>query len=443
MSEPDVIVARASSPGLGVRALVRIAGDGCFALAAACSDLPPEPRRGTHRCRVRTELGVVPCLALVFPGPGSFTGEDSAELCCVGSPAIVAALEATLIAAGARSARPGEFALRAFVRGRIDLTQAEGIAATVSAVTDAQLRAARQLSGGSLGRLVAALAERVADDLALVEAGIDFTDEEDVVAIAPSTLLGHVAEVRGRLAGVLARAIPQERIEAVPRIALVGPPNVGKSTLFNALLDRPRAIASPIAGTTRDAIEERIELPGTLAALPAILVDLAGLDADGDGLNPAMQVAARAAIARADLLLRCLPPEAPWPDIADDERTLTVRMQSDRIVPRRHERAVSGVSRAGVAELRSALAQRLAMRHVAGDGEALVLSARHDEALRGAIDRLDEGAHLAAADSVRLAHPELVAAALRAALDCLGSISGAIAPDDVLGRIFGRFCIGK
>src|SRR5262249_24222275 len=163
----------------------------------------------------------------------------------------------------------------AFVNGRIDLAQAEGIAAIVAATTDAQLGAARQLVDGALGRFVRGIADGIADDLALVEAGIDFTDQEDVVAITPEALPSHV---RAAIAGIqarLARALAIERVDAVPRVVLAGPPNAGKSTLFNALLGRDRTVVSPVAGTTRDAIVERAQVPTRNGPLDVALVDIA------------------------------------------------------------------------------------------------------------------------------------------------------------------------
>jgi tRNA modification GTPase len=449
----STIVARGSAPGRAARALVRMSGDACApvfaALAGAASFF-----RGVHPARLRLPSGSLACIAFVAPGPASYTGEDTLELLCVGNDWLVHEIEETLIATArrlgfaARPAAPGEFTLRAFARGKIDLTQAEGIAATIAATTDAQLRAARQLADGGLGRFVRTLADRVADDLALVEAGIDFTDQEDVVAIPPERLRADLRVMTGELDERLARSVPWERIEAVPRVVLVGPPNAGKSTLFNALLAKRRAVESATAGTTRDALEEYATLVTPRGRFEIRLVDVAGLDDVSDGGDAptherAMQERAHAAIARADLIVRCMPPGASPVPAKSGAAELTVRTKADlgALANDGAALAVSARTSAGLDALRAAIVDQLASRLVATDGETLVLAGRHEAALRDALTSLHEAESLVTNRGLR--DPELVAAALRAALDALGSISGAIAPDDVLGRIFGRFCVGK
>ncbi len=445
----STIVARGSAPGRATRAIVRMSGEACGAVAAELAGMTAFGR-GTRMVRVRLPSGTLPCVSLAATGPASYTGEDTLEFACVGNDLIVHELEESLLRAAtalgfaARPAAPGEFTLRAFVRGRIDLTQAEGIAATIAATTDAQLRAARQLADGGLGRFVCGLAERVADDLALVEAGIDFTDQEDVVAIPPETLRIHLLEAIDALGERLSRSVPWELIEAVPRVVLVGPPNAGKSTLFNALLARRRAVESPTAGTTRDALEEQATLVTSRGRFEIRLVDVAGIDDGSEGFHRAMQERVRAMIERADLILRCRPATdaAPEPERPSGRPELLVRTKADIGGGGAAEGlAVSAHAGLGLDALREAIVERLAGRLVSTDGETLVLSARHETALRSALAALERA--LASVTSRRLRDPELVAAELREALDSLGAVSGAIAADDVLGRIFGKFCVGK
>jgi tRNA modification GTPase len=420
-----------------------MSGAGCGPVLAALDPQATAYRRGTAPVRLGLGRGSLPCIALCSPGPRSYTGEDALEFVCVGNDWIVPELEATLLRTAiklgftARAAAPGEFTLRAFARGKIDLTQAEGIAATIAATTEAQLRAARQLADGGLGRFVAALAGRVADDLALVEAGIDFTDQEDVVAIAPSVLREHLGEAICSLRARLDRSVPWEKIEAVPRVVLIGEPNAGKSTLFNALLGRRRAVESPTAGTTRDALEEYVTLTTPRGRFEIRLVDVAGLDDASAGFNPAMQERVRSMIERADLIVRC----AAGPTASEPPQPAELLVHTKADLGVRGDLAVSAHTGFGLDALRIAIVDRLASRLVATDGETLVLSARHESALREALASLEEALATVAGRGLR--DPELVAASLRASLDSLGAVSGAIAPDDVLGRIFGKFCVGK
>jgi tRNA modification GTPase len=459
----STIVARASASGCGTRAVIRLSGDGCRALRTRIAGDAPF-RRGARTARLRTPAGSIPCIEFTALAPRSATGEDTLELLLPANDSLLAAVEGALATAAReaaiplRQAAPGEFTLRAFARGRIDLTQAEGIAAAIAATNAAQVRAARQLADGGLGRFASGLAERVAHDLALVEAGIDFTDQEDVVAIAPEALAADLDAMRSTLRARLAGSVAWERFEATPRVVLVGAPNAGKSTLFNALLGRRRVVASPIAGTTRDAIEERVTIEGARSTAEILLVDVAGLDESADRFQPAMRDAADAAIDRADLVLLCSAPDAPVSAAAreaiaahaPEAPVLAVGTKADlgsaagftHDGPHQEcDLCVSATRDRGMSELREAILRRIAAR--AGDlgGETLVLAERHRAALAAALDALDDAASLVATQGLR--SPELVAASLRLALDALGTIGGAIAPDDVLGRIFGKFCVGK
>ncbi|MBL9121879.1 MAG: 50S ribosome-binding GTPase [Phycisphaerae bacterium] len=482
MDLASTIVARGSAPGRSLRSLVRMSGEACGPVLAAMDESSGRYVRGVRKVRLRFGCRRLACLAFCAVAPASATGEDTLDLLVPGNPDLVAWVESELLGTAARlghlarPAAPGEFTLRAFARGRIDLTQAEGIAATIAASTTAQLRAARQLADGGLGRFVADLADRTANDLALVEAGIDFTDQEDVVAIEPVVLAGHVGESISAIRLRLERSVPMERIEATPRVVLVGLPNAGKSTLFNALLGRRRAVESPIAGTTRDALEEVAMIETPRGRSEVRLVDVAGVDESGGGFNPAMQERMRAAVERADLVVECVAMGAdgrPLLSLRDNSSGGTggeqegswrsaprvmAATKADLAVPRYTadgdrsppapptdgavtRLAVSARTGFGLDDLRAAIVAALASRVATLSDETVILAARHETSLRDALAAFEACRTTLASSSLRA--PELVAASLRTALDALGAISGRIAPDDVLGRIFGKFCIGK
>jgi len=465
----DTIVAVASPPGRGARALVRASGRGAAACAQELVRVPESltstststAARGVRRVRIATSLGRVPALALRMPEGSSFTGEDVLELSLVGSPALVeAAVEALVEMARragfpARRARPGEFAFRAFAAGRISIDEAEEIAARIAAVGDAELAAAAEVGRGAFAARVAEECARVAEILALVEAGIDFTDQEDVVAIAPEELLRRVDGVRARL-DALRGADRSARASAVPLVALAGAPNAGKSSLFNALLGRHRSIEAPVRGTTRDAIAARFApAPG----IEAELVDLAGLESDGPsegpsegfgnprtdplGIAAAMERRARDTLAVADVILRCTPPGAEQVGLDRDvAAVLDVATMSDLGPSAAAGLPTSARTGAGIPELRAEIARRIRSDRALRRPHLASVLPRHEAAIGAAIASLDEAATLVRGAS-RLREPELVASALRAALDALGEIAGPVHPDDVIGLVFSRFCIGK
>jgi tRNA modification GTPase len=465
----DLIVAVASPPGRSARGVVRLSGPGAFDAidGAAGGGGSPMPRwRGAHLVRL-TLLGCpLPAVAIVAPAPRSYTGEDSAELLVPGSPALLDALVGELIGAArrrgipARPAHAGEFTARAFLHGRMTIEEAEAVALRIAAASDAELRAADLLASGRVATAARSLAGAIADLLALVEAGIDFTDQEDVVPIAPRALRDALAGSSAAIDAERARAIPAERIEAVPWVVLAGAPNAGKSTLFNALLGRERAVVSHVAGTTRDALAEPLEIETDAGPAEVMLVDVAGADEEGpagDALARAMAAQATSAFARAELVLLCVPigDAAPPPPAPGTAPRIVVRTKADD--PRGGAAGapgpdgatviVSAHTGAGIGALRSAIAQRLADRAVSVAADAVILTPRHLAALASAGERLRDAMNLAGAALERhdahLREPELVAAALRSALDALAIVAGDVTPDDVLGLVFARFCVGK
>lgn len=430
----------------------------------------------------------LPIVAWVFRGPRSYTGEDMVELHMPGSPALVADVVARLVAAGARPADPGEFTLRAVLNGRIDLVAAEAVAARIAARSDGQLRAATELAAGTLTRTVAALNDALADVLAELEAALDFADEP-IEFISAARAADRLAAARGRLADLVARAGDFEQLEHRPTVVLVGPPNAGKSTLTNRLTGLERALCSPVAGTTRDVLSAPLALPGGEVRL----LDGAGLSPDvpADPLDALARRAAESAVALADAvvlvldatadpraqyaLTRPLPPGRPIvrvlnkcdllgdsaqplplgggesdefgreSDVAQPPATVN---STGRATGPEEDTAgggsatfmrISALTGQGVDRLRAALDRAVFADESARPAEGLMLNARHRAALSAAGSALERAIALAADAGV----PELLAHELREAIDRLGEISGRVLTDDILSRIFSKFCVGK
>lgn len=443
----STIVAAASGPGRAARALVRISGPSTGALLEALLHPSPQAPGQLQATRFRAgtlALSGLPCVAVRFVAPRSFTGEDSAEILLPGCPALVdRVLAAMLHLPGVRMAEPGEFSARAFLSGKLSINQAEGIAASIAAQSSAQLDAARRMLDGSTGARYREWTEEAATLLALVEAGIDFTDQEDVVPIPRNALRSRLAALHSALSSRLGPAAAWERAAENPRVVLFGAPNAGKSTLFNALLGHARAATSHIAGTTRDALAEPLPLaadaPGSTDVL---LIDLPGLDvAPATEIDRAVRARALQELARADAIIYCDPSGrfSQPPPHGSAAPILHVRTKAD--VPGADTAQGLGVCALdgwNLPTLRRAIAD-LAHAAPPDDAEAALLP-RHRRALFAAIDGLDAASAAASDDR---AAPELIAAGLRSALDALGEIAGAVSPDDVLGRVFAVFCIGK
>lgn len=458
-ADPSTIVAVASPPGPAERGLLRLSGEGVFELLDAALEEVPQRRRGVSMVRLGAVEGLeasLPAVLLAMPGPRSFTGEDAAELALPGNPhllrLVVEGLHAAAKATGVdlREARPGEFTARAFLRGRIDPSQAEGIAASIAAASDRELEAAAALREGRLAGDAVAAADSLASLLALVEAGIDFADEEDVVAIEASALAAGLAAIGESLSRLRDRATGLEVASSAPRVVLAGPPNAGKSSLFNALLGRPRAVESPVAGTTRDAICEplRLDEGWGRGRDEVLLIDLAGLDASEGLVEESARRIALAEIERADLVLHCLPSGEPSEPLVEGEvrgDVLPVATMCDLASFDAPEAvATSARTGAGLDDLRRRIAERLAGRVERG-GARLAVGARHERGIAEALVALD--ATRAMLEGVPAGrgpeHAELVAHRLRESLDALAAIGGRIDPDEVLGRIYASFCIGK
>jgi tRNA modification GTPase len=376
-------------------------------------------------------------LVLWFPAPSSFTGEDMAELHVHGGRAVVAGvLDAVLSIDGVRLAEPGEFALRAFENGKLDLTEVEGLADLINAETDAQARQALAQAGGSLRTLYEDWRHRLLRAQALTEAGLDFADEADVTAKVATNADAVVAELIGQIAPHLADR-RGERLRDGLHVVIAGAPNAGKSSLLNALARRDVAIVSEEAGTTRDIIEVHLDLDG----LPVILTDTAGLRRAGGKLEVEGIRRALARAEAADLILWLIdttkPVSAP-PDALTRGQApiLPVRNKID-LAPVSAAEGVSLSAKTGegidtlVAELKARAHESLA----AGSESPVVTRARHRAELEAALVALERFRTAGA--------PELKAEELRIAARHLGRLTGRVDVDEVLGAIFSEFCIGK
>lgn len=447
MSELDTIVACATGQGRSARALIRLSGVGVADLVRRRLAGAPEPG-GVGGARLVLASGaVMPVLAVRYSAGRSYTGEESLELLVPSNPVLIQrVLDELTDLPGVRLAGPGEFTARAYLGGKLSLERAEGVAAVIGAQTEEQLRAARRVLDGGAGELYRRWTDEAATLLALVEAGIDFTDQEDVVPIAAEELRERVGRLIGEMESHIGARGGAERGETAPVVVLAGRPNAGKSTLFNALLGRRRAVTSGAPGTTRDALRETMDLTGVAGASPGgvervVLVDLAGLGEGAvDRLDEAAQRLALEQVRGADVVVVCDPTgrfdvEVP----GGGERTvIRVRTKADLPVGARRGADVELCALDGwnLDVLRRAIADGVA---AAGGGSPRVPLARHRRALRSALADLGEAASLVGSG----APEELVAGALRGALDALGELCGRISPDDVIGRVFATFCVGK
>ena len=447
----DTIFALATAPGKAAVAIVRVSGGGAAeAVCRLSGEALPAPRQAAVRCLRQPESGdeIDRALVLWFPGPNSYSGEDVAEFHLHGGRAVVSALlDALGGMAGFRPAEAGEFSRRAFEHGKLDLTAAEGIADLVDAETDVQRRQALRQSGGALAALYDGWRQRLLDNRALVEASIDFSDQE-----LPSDLLGPVQQEISAIAAEISRHLQDggwgEGLREGIQIAILGPANGGKSSLLNCLAGRDAAIVGPEGGTTRDIIEVRMDLGGW----PLSIADSAGLRAVSDQVEAEGIRRAHKLAAEADLKL-VLFDGALWPDIAGeaiaekavgllDDTALAVLNKSD-LLPGEAEAAriggcealqISCKTGAGLDSLLERIKLFLEARY-RPSASPVITRARHRHALKkclAALERYDIDAG-----------SELAAEELRLAADALGRITGRVDIENLLDIIFHDFCIGK
>ncbi len=457
---PDTIVALSSPPGRSPRALIRLAGPDAFSILQQLVLTPPPaadaragpfelpPPRISCSAYFAPPLPPLPVLVLTFQGPASYTADDTAEVQLPGNPSLIDRVITRCLNLGARQARGGEFTYRAFLAGKLTLLQAQGVAATIAAANTAQLTAAHELLHDTTGRTLHALIHQLTTCTALVEAGIDFTDQEDVVPIPPRALHDQVLALRTAIRN-LQHHTPRPHLHpGLPRVVLLGPPSAGKSTLFNALLSQARAVTHANPGTTRDALVEPLDLPHGQRCL---LIDLPGLDLDDPTHDAAVAAAHTAdvilhvhALDAADDVsppLTPLRPEQPTAQLFVHTKADLARMAPTPLPPGRL--AVSAHTHAGLNTLRDTLAHTLRELTANPASGAIDLLARHDAALHGAALALDESLQTFDPHDPILADAELTAAALRNALDHLTTLVGRVSPDDLIGEVFARFCVGK
>lgn len=429
---PTTIFALSSGrPPAGI-AVVRISGIAAASTLKTLAGGLPEPRRASLRILHRPggtvgDGALDRALVLWLPGPATATGEDLVELHLHGGRAVVAAvLDALERSPGLRLAEPGEFTRRAFENGRIDLSEAEGLADLIAAETEAERVNALRIAEGGLSARVAAWQHETLGLAARVEALIDFSDEDDVGEGDPDGLRAACRTLAAAI-GVLRDSPPAERLRDGIRIVLGGPTNAGKSTLLNALAGRDAALVSPIAGTTRDVIEAPVALDG----LPLLLTDTAGLREAGEAVEAMGIERAGRSIAASDILLWLGAPEAcPLP-----ERAIIVHARADerREIAPGAVLAVSAVTGEGMDALREAILKRA--RSLLPPPDSLSLNLRQRSTLAEAADQLTA----AAAQFDWL----LVAEHLRLALVAFDRLTGRAGTEDMLDALFGRFCIGK
>ena len=448
----DTIAALASAPGPSVRGIVRISGRQTPALLQDWfqpdANPPSSPAFHERKLPWRTEGTVAvaglwhPCpVALHYwPGRRSYTGECLAELHADGSPPLLEALLAEVFRRGVRPAEPGEFTLRAFLAGRIDLVQAEAVLGVIDASGETELKTAlSQLAGGLSGGL-AELRHDLLDLLADLEAGLDFADEP-IEFVAHEELTRRLHDAVATLAPLREQLSDRTRRDAGWRVVLTGPPNAGKSTLFNALTGQEAALVSPQRGTTRDWLGAELDLAG----LPVTLIDTAGTEAAETGIEQAAQARRLEQLAQADLVLDCRPADEP-----DDRHgcpaanwlwiVTKADLSAHNDAHQDQTRLRISVHHSGlIARLKQAIGERLATQ--VGSRRQFVgsTSARVRGSLEAAAECLQRACQIAA----RERDEDLLALEIREALGELGRITGAVYTDDILDRIFSRFCIGK
>jgi len=437
----DTIAAIATPPGEGAIAMVRISGPDAAPILARIfksSAKTPAPRQATFGKIYDGDEVLDQVLVTTFQAPASFTGEDMGEITCHGGILLAARILETVLRSGSRAADAGEFSQRAFFNGKIDLTRAEAIMDIIRARTAPALRAAALQLEGRLGKEILALRDTVLEVVAHIEAWIDFPEE----GIDPATgrhLLAKINAALERTERLLSTADEGRVLREGIRVAIVGLPNAGKSSLLNRLLGMDRAIVSEVPGTTRDTIEESACLRGILFRL----TDTAGLRETNDPVEREGVARSGRAMESADLVLHIFDASATTPPAPLNDREILVANKCDLLPTESLKHtgaiAVSSLTGEGFDALLDAMTNANSSKH-GGTGDSLAaINARHKALLASAATSLRDAAELVQTS----APPELAAVELRSALDALGRIVGATDTEDILGEIFSRFCIGK
>jgi tRNA modification GTPase len=447
----ETIVAISTPPGRGGIGIVRLSGPHALnisnGLIRTGSPLEHARARVAEILDLDTAAKLDEAVVTYFSRPNSYTGEDLVEIAAHGSPVVLEMLVRLALRQGARLARPGEFTERAFLAGRLDLTQAEAVRDLIEAETLYQARIAAEQMGGALSRRVQPAKQKLVELIALLEAGIDFA-EDDVELTPDEEIVTRIDAITGALQE-LARSFEHGRmVHAGLRLAIVGRPNVGKSSLFNRLLERERAIVTAAPGTTRDLVTERLSLGG----IPVELVDTAGLREAKDEAEVIGIRKTRETLAEADIVMVVLDASVP---MRDDEREVIASLAGRRALVVRNKSdlddgaepppdlplpaiTTSALTGEGMQQLRDALTESI--RNPASESESGILtSLRHYEAVSGAVAAL-----AAAREAVPQKIPhEMLLLDLYSGLRQLDSLTGETTADDILNRIFSTFCIGK
>lgn len=448
MNRQDTIVAIATPPGVGGLGIVRISGADARGMAQGF--LRFRAGHGWEAWRASMaelldEAGVTVDEVVVtyFAAPRSYTAEDVVEISCHGSPVVLRHCVGRAIAAGARPAEPGEFTLRAYLNGRIDLPQAEAVHDLIMATTLHQAKVAAQQMGGSVSRMLAPLKQQLLELIALLEAGIDFA-EDDVSVASNEELLERLGRLRTAAVHLIDSFRYGKLVHDGIALAIAGRPNAGKSSLFNRLLEKDRAIVTDIPGTTRDTVSETFVLEG----IPVRLVDTAGVRESHDVVERLGIERTYQALTDADLSILVFDLSQP---LQAEDQMLLERAEGRRVLvgnkadlPRAMECdwdlcEVSALTGEGVEELRRRLVRAIAPQGFAAPQSGFITSLRHEQLLKEAREALERAAQ---AVTVGLPH-ELLLIDCYAALGPIDAITGATTADDILNRIFSTFCIGK
>jgi tRNA modification GTPase len=450
MNLDDTIVVISTPPGRGGIGVVRLSGTEARTIAAPLLKLRRElePARAIFGELIEPQTGarIDEVVVTFFHKPHSYTTDDLIEISAHGSPVVLRRIVELALERGARLAEPGEFTMRAFLNGRIDLTQAEAVRDLIDSQTLYQARVAAQQLEGSLSRRIQPVKQKLVELIALMEAGVDFA-EDDVPVLASEIILERIAEVRSGLEQLERSFAYGKLVHEGLTLAIVGRPNVGKSSLFNRLVERERAIVTATPGTTRDLVSETVAIGG----IPVKLIDTAGIrkaldEAEAIGIRKSME-----ALADADMVLVVL--DASEPSHLEDEELLKQVEQRTAIVvlnkidkcgtdipvcgpPRVATSAATGT---GIAELRDEILKRISGEHGSQPEAGFLTNLRQASLVTEAIKSLD-----AAADSARARVPhEMILLDLYGSLRHLDELTGATTADDILNLIFGSFCIGK
>lgn len=446
----DTIAALATPVGTSALAILRISGPDTLAICQAIFDEAPSPRLATH-ADYRDQQGALldDVVVTFFAGPKSYTGEDALEISCHGNPFIAQKILEDLLARGCRAAEPGEFTQRAFLTGRLDLSQAEAVMDVIHARSERALATARRQLQGELGQRMQELVERLLGVLARVEAYIDFPDE-DLPPEDRGWVLNELQELTTGTSRLLATRHYGELLRDGIKTVIVGAPNAGKSSLLNRLVGKDRALVSPEPGTTRDFIEERIIVgPHCLR-----IIDTAGLNPSPARLEKLGIEKTFERMEEADLLLLVLDASQPipaWPEklrqVSSEKRVLVIwnksdlpRAVSEQALPKPHpEVRISALTGAGLEELTKAVIHLAdSLRPESGE-DGVAINARH----AGALTHAQAGLN-AAVEKIRTQGPvELLASDLRGVLSAYGEISGRVDNERMLDHLFATFCIGK